>query len=254
MEQSPWETSSCTANQISLDLLTGTLCQLLFYSRCATCLTHHILLDFYKLNNVGQGVQLLKFLITEFLSKLLLLSYAQIFLSPTLPSKMAPVIWEVPHSNLLQDTWPSGLAFLMWMFLDCLSLKAEALQYIIVLLGTTHPVTQCPFPKEVNLQVPCFHPNSQKEFSCLYLTGYICSLTLLYSDAYFSVLHSWFLWLLFPLRSSYPTFCNPLELFLMKCYQMLALKFCSILKDAGVSTVDICKLLQEYKNPKHLLE
>jgi len=51
----------------------------------------HTLLDLYHPINVGQRLQLLKFLIVEFLSSHVTSFYAQIFYPPTLPSMMAPV-------------------------------------------------------------------------------------------------------------------------------------------------------------------
>lgn len=180
MEQSPWETSICAVSQISSGFFYWNFLSFVFCTMCATCSAHHTLLDFCHPNNIGQRLQLLKFLIMEFLSSHVTSSYAQIFYpQPCQAGWLVTYIWKVPYLNLRQDIWLSWLTVLTWVFLDWLSLKREAPKYIIM-LGTTHThMTEHLFPEELNLQMPCFQQNSQKDSSYSYLIHSISCPTLL---------------------------------------------------------------------------
>jgi len=71
---------------------------------CATCSARHTLLDFCHPNNVGQRLQLLKFLIMELLSSHVTSLYAQIFYpQPCQARWLVTYIWKVPYLNLRQD-------------------------------------------------------------------------------------------------------------------------------------------------------
>jgi hypothetical protein len=132
---------------------------------------------------------------------MLLPFYSQIFNPEPLPSKMAPVNTCGLHmEGTLFKSLPGRLAIMT----DSLDMSVFGLvepeeggtkihhnvgNYTHTCARTcahayAHVHAQHHFPEELNLQMPCFQPNSQKDFSCLYMTHSISSqLYLLYSDS-----------------------------------------------------------------------